>query len=760
MPASFFNEKSHWISDVEQTGDGHYIIPVNFLEVLYPKTKPKIRGGVVKLDYQGKTVWKTKFKTRSNKYKFGDRARDERTDCMDIDDVYECANGDILTCGIVEHRKYGEYVRVLFLARMNSNGKILWEKRFDDIAISRYRSKKPNVYESGMIDLKLQIAETSSGKIIVGGFVPNYKDDWNNCGYQVLRFSDQGKLLNKWEDEYIKLYYSNSALLEKEDGAMEFVFCYRGDGYIPRMRVLRMENESTAPKRKFDIEIGFKDGRHKLQQVIADQEGNYVGVGSYQVSSGRSKHKNLLIMKLDPSGKQIFGEGYDFIGKNDEMTSLCLSPNNDIVVGGYAQIDKNYAGRSLFFGTFDQQGKPTGTHHFDNRKKKDGNLFGGPSKIIPSVWGGYLMVGDYFVTYDSPQRTGLLSLDEKGMVDNYLKLFEEKAFTNIDQVIAFVKDYPEHKTEAERLAGPLATSYEDFGKYIATFSSGAYYDEINKAYRDYQYIEDNISLLDHNVWAARGDRGVWNDFIEDNRNIVTGGDRYNIFISGVVQNKGDRKMRVRILNLFRTVSTSSSGVWLFRTNSIKENEYERNYILDLEPGDIKPFAVVYRNQSGDSGYKVGYFSSYFFNRLDEDPFETIIHPFYGEITPKIKEDQQYVYEAAVIGNLKVTQSDKDKMKEWVDGIMGRMGLDASNDTRLCLYLEKPDHEVKVTILEDNQTVELKTGVKGMRADFLLPPGKEYTVQIPGVGDFKVLVKDRLTHLVVEKDKTTRVVYDN
>lgn len=759
MPASFFNEESHWISDVEQTSDGGYVLPVDFQEVLYPKSYAKIRGGVVKLDFQGKVVWKTKFTTKSNKYPLGNRSRDQRTDCMDIDDVYECANGDIIACGIVEHRKVGQNVRVLFLARLNSKGKVLWEKRYDDMPISRYEMKETGRYEEGIIKIKLRIIESQSGRIIIGGFAPNYTEKWLSTGYQILSFSERGKLLNKWEDDYIYLNYSNAALLEREEGALEFVYCYRGMDYIPRLRVVRMENESATPKKKFDIEIGAKEQSSKLEQVILDAQGYYIGVGSYEEAVGRNKQKNMMVTKVNSKGEIIFNKGYDFIGRNDELESLCLSPRNEIVVVGSTQLSKNYNGRSLVFRVIDHKGKVKSSNHFEKRNNKEGNLMGGASKIIPSIWGGYLVVGDYFVSPNSTQHSGLLSLDEEGTADNYLTLFKENTFTNIDQVISFVINFPEHKAEAEPMAGALAKSFEDFKKYMNTFDGGKYHANISKAYRDYQYVADNITLLDYNVWSARGDRDWWNDFIEDNRNIASGGDLYNVFISGLVQNTGDRKMRIRTQNLFRTVSTSSSGLWLFRSYSVKEKEYERNYFLDLEPGEIRPFAVVYRNQSGDSGYQLGYFSSYSFNRLDDNPFETNFHPYYGEITPQIKKNQQNVYEATLIGNLRVTESSSDRMKKWVDGIMGRMGLDGSQNTRLSLYLEIPDYKGHANIQGEDYSVKLNKGINCMRADFFLPTGRNYLIEIPGVGDFKVSVKGRLTHIVIGKNKSIRVVYD-
>ncbi len=759
MPANFFNEESHWINEVIRTSDGHYLLTADFQERLYPNTKPKVRGGIVKLDYQGRPVWKTKFLTKSNKFPLGDRKRDERTDCMEIDDVYECANGDLIACGIVEHRRVGEYVRVLFLARLTRSGEILWEKRFDDIAISRYGLRKPGSYSAGTIRIKLSIAETQMGEIVVSGFSPQYDEMMRDVGFQVFRFSKDGNLINRWEDEYIWSSYANAALLEKEDGSMEFVYCYRNVSSGSMMRVLQIKSGATEPRKKFEVEIGREGSKARLDQVIMDEKGNYWGVGSQEVANGRYKHRDLLVVKVDPSGEVVIRKVYDSKGKNDQLQAICLGRNNDLVVAGFSQLEPNYTDRSLFFGLLDRQGNFRDTRYFERRDDKEGQLLGGASKVIPAIWGGYLLAGDYFVNQNSPQQTGMLSLDESGVAENYLKLFKEKAFKNIDQVVSFVKEYPEYKKEAEPLAGALAQNYEDFEKYISTFKSGKYYAEINKYYKDYQYIDQHISLLDYNIWAAEGDRNWWDDFVESNRNMALGGDRYNVFISGILQNKGDRKMRIRIQNLLRTVSTSSSGFGIFRSYSVKENEYERNYFIDLEPGDVQSFAVVFRNQKGDSGYKLGYFSSYSSNRLDENPFEIIFHPYYEAIDAEVKKDQQFVYEAAVIGNLRVTKSGNDRMKEWVDGVLGRIGLESPNSTRLSIYLEVPDYQGSASIQGEDQVVKLEKGIDCMRADFFLPPGKKYTVEIPGKGNYTVLVKDRLTHLIIDKDGTTRVVYD-
>jgi hypothetical protein len=160
-----------------------------------------------------------------------------------------------------------------------------------------------------------------------------------------------------------------------------------------------------------------------------------------------------------------------------------------------------------------------------------------------------------------------------------------------------------------------------------------------------QFVRRNVKpSLTPFTHVAKGDRGFWTTWAESMRDVVQGGENYNVFILGLYKNISDVPMSVHFkvtLNLIKT-----SRISLFSTNS--KEELTEDFYMHLMPGDEIPLACIYPNISAGTNIGTSLLLSGGVSRdFASDPI-TIEMEYNLEDVP----DQKLNEQTALIKNLK------------------------------------------------------------------------------------------------------------
>ena len=319
----------------------------------------------------------------------------------------------------------------------------------------------------------------------------------------------------------------------------------------------------------------------------------------------------------------------------------------------------------------------------------------------------------------------------------------------------------ENRIEKERRVNELATlNKEDVNslvefcnKYPSTNESN----EVAKLLND--IVINNVETTFSESWFATGDRGWTDDVLEENRDLFTGGNRYNYLRLGVLKNKSNYPLKLKVSGELNV--RYNCGVSIIRTIDI--DSYEDTDYFELQPGESYPFAFLFKNISEGTTMGKGLISAGCAYLDYSEKFNVTY--FTGEIKSEtLKEQNELIKQLVKNGNIKTKLSGVDVANQWADNFLDKtFGIKPTKSTILRVYFTKNiESDYNVTVNENGKNIHSKevSSKKPYTLDFIVNPTRTYNVVIPEYGTFTINAKGRITQLIVDDDGEGRIDYQD
>ena len=270
------------------------------------------------------------------------------------------------------------------------------------------------------------------------------------------------------------------------------------------------------------------------------------------------------------------------------------------------------------------------------------------------------------------------------------------------------------------------------------------------------FIKKYVTFEAEAAWFAKGDRNWLNDLYEKSRDIISGGNKYNYLVLGVIKNNSDHKIKIEIRG--KLYAYYSCGVSLLRKRSTKS--FFDSQFFELAPGEAVPYSLVYSGISEGVSVGSGLLTSGC-SYIGEDHEKEVF--FYSAEISKTTMQSQYKRAELIWTNENIDR----KMESSSDRINRLFtGKDYTEDSPnvinsiVRVYLPTQHDSYTLTLMDGNKTVEQKNGSGGRNVD-LYPSesNKTYTLLISGYNPISVFVKGRYTQVRVKNNGDVNVTYD-
>ncbi len=320
--------------------------------------------------------------------------------------------------------------------------------------------------------------------------------------------------------------------------------------------------------------------------------------------------------------------------------------------------------------------------------------------------------GSTSINYHKQIAQSITDLQNYLAVQQRIREYEEAKQNGMDALIGFCNKYP-NTTQAAEAAKAIE-----------------------------HYVKSHLELVKTEAWFVRGDRNWVDDFYEESRDLISGGGRYNYIRVGLVKNNSDQVINMKISATFK--ASYLCGISFLRSTSVETStDYE---FLKIYPHQEYPFVLFFKNISEGTNlgsgllsagcsfidYDVDYSLDYYPNTIDENI---------------LNEQESLLRQILANGNVKTTLSPSENTVKWLDDMFGTT---SSGSTLRVYFNKKDDIEYSVTVSSNGNTIddESVTSEGSKTVDFSVPSNNYYTVTIPDYGTYTVLVKGRLTHLII------------
>lgn len=314
-------------------------------------------------------------------------------------------------------------------------------------------------------------------------------------------------------------------------------------------------------------------------------------------------------------------------------------------------------------------------------------------------------------------------------------------------------------TKADRLAGEIyfkinKNDHEALNSFIKKYSGTYYAGEAKKKLDD--FVSNSIEIIDGHYWVAEGDRNWTNDWLEDNRDFIQGNNKYNLFISGRLHNPTNMDLNIRIKGVFHLIKTTTVRL-IFSSTSQNNYDLTDYFYMNLKPGEVKPYIFIFENVSEGMNVGTGSIGSSTSTTIAETPTSVFFEYHQSNISSEIINKQNKLLKATVTGNIRVNRTANDKVQDWAANLTGTK----SNLTCLKIYLRDLNIENQTINITENKTRSKLSGKidSSGRIDFFVNRNSDYTISIPRLKPITINAKDRLTHLIVEKDQNYKLLYE-
>jgi hypothetical protein len=278
--------------------------------------------------------------------------------------------------------------------------------------------------------------------------------------------------------------------------------------------------------------------------------------------------------------------------------------------------------------------------------------------------------------------------------------------------------------------------------------------EANKADDYIQYFVNNNIEISREPFThvAKGNRGFWTTWAESMRDVVKGGENYNIFILGCLKNKSNLTLPLKLkVTLHLVINRRLSILGSSTTNEDKE-EY---FYMNLAPNEENPFACIYPDISGGTTVGTSLLLSASSNtQLAKDPISIEFEYNHQNVSA-----QTYKEQRSLLKNL-VTKGNVD-VKDWGGGsavadFIGNINGDGERCALNIVYSSESDNpEMEVYDTNDNLVDSKKWDSSGRNiTTFYLKKGR-YKIEVNDCdGKFNVNVNTKSMSFIIKDCKSS------
>lgn len=283
---------------VQETADQGFIIGGTTTVNGIPSDLQYGKGYIVKTDSAGNVIWERRLSARP------DNA---------ITAVRQTADGGYIFTGSINSAIQGGPVtgyglEDLYLVKLDSQGNVLWEKRFGD---------------SGS-DRGLSVRETSSGNFIVAG--SSLPLDASTVQAYLVMTDSNGNLL--WQKQYGDMYSQVVAGLQPtvDDGLVALVIWGTANGY--QYRLERYTKDGALLWEKTFASTDFSGGG--AGSLVALPAGEYAVLG-------RTTSLDYTLYKVSSTG-DLLSSHHIPTGSYDSLASMSLTADGGFLFGGMRDV--------------------------------------------------------------------------------------------------------------------------------------------------------------------------------------------------------------------------------------------------------------------------------------------------------------------------------------------------------------------------------------------------------------------------------------
>ncbi|MCB9267735.1 MAG: hypothetical protein H6558_22145 [Lewinellaceae bacterium] len=262
------------------------------------------------------------------------------------------------------------------------------------------------------------------------------------------------------------------------------------------------------------------------------------------------------------------------------------------------------------------------------------------------------------------------------------------------------------------------------------------------------FLQRHVLIVDKFIWSAAGDRSWLNDFYEQSRDWISGGDKYNVFVGGVLKNTSNEWLSLKVNARVNMVCLSNFSIIMKRS----EQTLDEYYYLELAPGEEAPILTLFRNVS--TGTRVG--SSLLLSAgsncdiNNDNPFGLEFEYYPENISPEVAEKQyQLMKAAAKAGNLSTRQSPMDNVN--------RLFNASYDDGYGNLHIYTPmGYQCTITVRDKEGRVVASEQTDDDAQLGRLRTGETYTVDVSGLAVFSIFLDDRIEQRIVDEEGNVEV----
>lgn len=314
-----------------------------------------------------------------------------------------------------------------------------------------------------------------------------------------------------------------------------------------------------------------------------------------------------------------------------------------------------------------------------------------------------------------------------------------------NQILDYYRIMEFHKIKE---SGSIEEKMDFCMRYPSTMEANTFQEELSN------FVNRVVKITDVDYWTAKGDASWLNDLAETSRDFIHGGQNYNVFVIGKLENFSESPVKVTLtIDLMRY---KTCGVSILQSTSVEKSTDHNNLIIP--PGYAVPFLCVFKNLSEGTTVGSGLISAGCRYRWADEPVKATKSFYNGAISnQQMTEHLAWVRDVVNKGNVHRELSPNEKVDQWISE---KFGIEANEKTTLRINSSISEN-LTIYGIDCNgvKIIENSVEIDGYDfEDFKVDPQNNYLVST-SAGTFKVFAKGRMTHLII-KDNESRVDYDD
>jgi len=277
----------------------------------------------------------------------------------------------------------GNMRQSLYVARISSNGELMWENGFFSDEDDRYVGKS--------------IAKVNDKHMMIAGWEDHVQFFNSEVECYLTAVSINGQ--QKWVQRYGGKNPDKANSIIKVNGG--YVFAGETESWGHGDKDVYVVKIAESGQREWHYTFGYKDDEY-ANQIIATRDGGYILVGT--TNSDHHKSKDIYVVKLNADGKKEWQHYYGGEGKEEGFG--IVEAKDGYVIVGYTETTKNF-NSDVYLLKIDKQGNMFW-------KKTYGGSGDDEGYAIVNVKDGYVITGFSDGTSERGKDLYLLKVDKNG----------------------------------------------------------------------------------------------------------------------------------------------------------------------------------------------------------------------------------------------------------------------------------------------------------------------------------------------------------